>query len=159
MTLCLLFPGKYDSISFIFGITASLNKTGLFVNPPQNNMAWPGMLGGGYHYMKLNGFWKDSVNHIESLNFHLGIGQIYNSKDSIIGFVQNYFTVDLPSSAFTLTQGTTETVQIIMNIEKWFQGAYTFNFNKEGQNIMMNQNAMSQIKANGKHVFTVGSMK
>ena len=49
-----------------------------------------------------------------------------------------------------------------MNIEKWFNGPpYIFNFNKDGydsieqvENIMMDQNAMSKIKANGKNVFT-----
>ena len=151
--------GLYDSVTFVFGLTAEKNITGTL---PEINMVWPNMLGGGYHYMMLNGFWKDKQDMMESLNFHLGIGQIYNSKDSIIGFIQNYFSVNLPNSGFTLYGDMTNNINITMNIEKWFNGPpYVFDFNKDGydsikhtESIMMDQKAMNKIKANGKNVFT-----
>jgi hypothetical protein len=158
--------GKYDSITFIFGINEEKNITGLFVNPPEVNMTWPRMLGGGYHYMKLNGFWKDNHNILQSLNFHLGIGQIYKNNsmnpDSVISFVQNYFTVTIPNSSFTIYAYITNEFEITMNIDKWFNGPpYIFDFNKDGfdtimhkEHIMMDQQAMSKIVANGKHVFS-----
>jgi hypothetical protein len=49
--------GTYDSISFRFGIISSKNQSYMFVNPPESNMAWTDILGGGYHYMQLNGKW------------------------------------------------------------------------------------------------------
>ena len=67
--------GNYDSISFIFGITAEKNTSFMFVNPPEVNMMWPDVLGGGYHYMMINGKWENLQNQIEPFNFHLGIGQ------------------------------------------------------------------------------------
>jgi hypothetical protein len=152
--------GKYDSVTFIFGLTAEKNITGTL---PEVNMVWPDMIGGGYHYMMLNGFWKGRQQTLESLNFHLGIGQIYEDNNPIpVSFVQNYFTVNLPNSDFTLYGDMTNKINIIMNIEKWFNGPpYIFDFNKDGydtimhaENIMKNQNAMSKMKANGKNVFT-----
>ena len=150
--------GQYDSLTFVFGINEAKNKTGLFVNPPEVDMAWPGMLGGGYHYMMLNGKWKDADNKLQNLNFHLGIGQLFKSDvmvpDSIYAFVQNYFTVILKSSAFAIKNNSTTYFFLAMNIDKWFKGAYTFDFNADGMNIMMNQTAMTKMKANGKNVFS-----
>ena len=58
----------YRSIQFVFGLEGEQNTTGYFPNPPENNMSWPDMLGGGYHYMKINGRWID----------HDGVRQPFN---------------------------------------------------------------------------------
>ena len=154
--------GSYDSISFTFGIKKEMNITGLFVNPPEVNMAWPGILGGGYHYLMINGKWEDNFSKINNFNFHLGIGQLYKGDsvnvDSIYAFVQNYFNVNLPNSSFILAKNTTKEIQLIMNIEKWFNNPNIFDFNVFGFNTMQNQNAMQIMKENGKGVFSVGSI-
>ena len=53
--------GGYKSIAFVFGLEGEQNTTGFFPNPPENNMSWPDVLGGGYHYMKINGRWIDEA--------------------------------------------------------------------------------------------------
>lgn len=155
--------GKYDSVSFTFGINQEKNVTGLFVNPPEVNMAWPSILGGGYHYLMINGKWKDLESKVNNYNFHLGIGQLYKDNstdtDSIYGFVQNYFNVTLPESAFTLAKDSTKQIELIMNIEKWFSTPNIFDFNVYGFNTMQNQEALDIIKKNGKSVFSIGSIK
>jgi hypothetical protein len=156
--------GKYDSISFIFGINKEKNVTGLFVNPPEVNMAWPGILGGGYHYLMINGKWKDKQNFIDNYNYHLGIGQLYKGDsanvDSIYAYVQNYFNVNLPNSSFTLNKNTTKEIRLIMNIEKWFSTPNIFDFNNvDIIYTMQNQQAMQIMKENGKGVFSIGYIK
>jgi hypothetical protein len=156
--------GTYDSISFTFGISEAKNQSFMFVNPPESNMMWPDVLGGGYHYMMLNGKWQDSINQIENFNFHLGIGQLYksnatNNVDSIYAFVQNYFNVTLPSSSFTITEGATRHIEIVMNIDSWFKTPNVFDFNYWGQNIMQIQPAMQMVKENGHDVFSVGAIQ
>ncbi len=154
--------GQYDSISFTFGINKEKNITGLFVNNPEVNMAWPGLLGGGYHYLMINGKWKDDKNKVQNYNFHLGIGQLYKgdsvNTDSVFAFVQNYFNVNLSNSGFILNNKTTKEICLIMNIEKWFSIPNIFDFNIYGWNIMQNQKALQIIKENGKNVFSVGSI-
>ncbi len=152
--------GTYDSITFIFGISKEKNKSFMFVNPPESNMAWADVLGGGYHYMMINGKLKDTINQIENFNCHLGVGQLYKSNaiynvDSIYAFVQNYFTVSLLNSSFTMNENQTKEIQIIMNIENWFKGKYVFDWNYYGGNIMENQEAMNKIALNGRNVFSV----
>lgn len=155
--------GEYDSITFVFGIPTEKNKSFMFVNYPEVNMMWPDVLGGGYHYMMINGKWKDSSGIANNFDFHLGIGQLYHSNatdciDSIYAFVQNYFTVSLPGSSFTLLKSETKEIEIVMNIESWFKTPHNFDFNYWGANIMQLQPAMQVVKENGYDVFTIGKI-
>lgn len=151
--------GTYDSISFIFGISELKNKSYMFVNPPEVDMFWPEVLGGGYHYMMINGKWKDTTGFIQPFNFHLGIGQLYHGNttnvDSIYAFVQNYFTVHLPGSSFTLNNQDTLTFLLSMNIENWFNNPHVYDHNHWGGAIMQNQPGMQMVKDNGWDVFSI----
>ena len=151
--------GNYDSISFVFGIDEQKNKSFYFVNPPEVNMFWPEILGGGYHYMMLNGKWKTNDNQIFPFNFHLGIGQIYSgtstSTDSIIGYVQNYFKVTLKTPELIIEKSKTKIIKISMDINSWFETPHVYNHDYWGCNIMQNQNAMLTAKENGFDVFSI----
>lgn len=155
-------PGVYDSITFVFGITEEKNKSFMYVNPPEVNMAWPSVLGGGYHYMMINGKWKDTTGLLMPFNFHLGIGQLYKGNtyntDSIYTFVQNYFTVSLPGSAFTLNDRDSLVFRLSMDINRWFEGPHIFDFNYWGGDIMQKQPAMQTARENGADVFTIQSV-
>ncbi|HLF34015.1 MAG TPA: MbnP family protein [Cyclobacteriaceae bacterium] len=155
--------GTYDSITFIFGITAAKNKSFMFVNYPEAKMMWPDMLGGGYHYMMINGKWLDPGHLKQIYNFHLGIGQLYKSNvikyDSIYAYVQNYFSVNLPGSSFTIQKDHTTEIEVIMNIDSWFKTPHDFDFNFWGGDIMQNQPAMRMAKENGADVFEVGAIR
>jgi len=151
--------GNYDSISFTYGISEQKNKSFMYVNPPEVDMFWPEVLGGGYHYMMIDGKWKDTAGIIQPFNFHLGIGQLYHGNtfdvDSIYAFVQNCFTVHLPGSAFTMNDQDTLAFQLTMNIEKWFENPHVFDFDHWGGAIMQNQPAMQMAKENGWDVFSI----
>ncbi len=151
--------GTYDSINFVFGISESKNKSFMYVNPPEVFMGWPEVLGGGYHYMMINGKWKDEAGVDLPYNFHLGIGQLYKGAgynvDSIYAFVQNYFTVSLPGSSFQLADKEQATFGLTMNIEKWFENPYVYDHNYWGGAIMQNQPAMQMVKENGWDVFSI----
>jgi hypothetical protein len=144
--------GDYSSVSFVFGINEAKNKNGLFVNPPENNMAWPEPLGGGYHYMQLNGWWKDTSMMLQPFSFHLGIGQIYGINDTT--YVQNYFTVTLPNSSLSITDNAITHTGITMNVESWFDTPHLYDFDYWGGSVMQNQAAMHTIAENGADVFT-----
>ena len=155
--------GDYDSISFIFGINEEKNKSNLFVNPPEANMMWPDILGGGYHYMQMNGKWKDLTNTIQPFSCHMGIGQLYKGNttnpDSIYAYVQNYFRVSLPGSSFQITKDHTTEIELRMNIDSWFCTPHIYDHNYWGGAIMQLQPAMQMLKENGFDVFTIGSIR
>jgi len=155
--------GQYDSISFVFGMNESLNRSHAFVNPPEVYMAWPEVLGGGYHYLMLNGKWLNTSSLLTSLNFHMGIGQLYagttHNTDSITAFVHNNFTVHLQTGSFQVTKDKTDTILLVMNVDSWFKTPHTWDFNLWGGMMMQNQDALNTAKENGFDVFTVGYIR
>ncbi len=154
--------GHYDAVSFIFGIRGEKNIPYMFTDPPESNMLWPINLGGengGYHYMKLNGFWIDRNGDRAPFNFHLGVGQKRDEKGNITGFVQNWFATKLNNSSFDLKAGEKKEITIVMNVENWFQNPHIYDHNLYGGKIMQNQKAMNMGRENGVDVFSLGSIK
>ncbi|MFH1119603.1 MAG: MbnP family protein [Bacteroidota bacterium] len=151
--------GTYDSLTFTFGLSAEKNQPFIFVNPPEVNMAWPEVLGGGYHYMMINGWWIDLQGIRKPFNFHLGIGQIYANNsgdpDDITGFIHNDFIVNPGGGSFTSTAGNNLTCTLTMNIESWFDTPVVYDHNQFGGAIMQNQVAMHTASLNGRDVFSI----
>lgn len=147
--------GKYIKISFTFGINEEKNKDMLFVNPPESFMFWPKYLGGGFHYMKLNGKWHNPEEETKVFNFHLGIGQLYDDNRNIESYVQNFKEVYLDNSGVEIKNKQITDVSIKMNVDKWFSGPNTFDFNLIGGKIMQNQDAMNMACENVNDVFTL----
>ena len=140
---------EYKSISFVFGLEGEQNTTGYFPNPPENNMSWPDMIGGGYHYMKINGRWIDSESVRQPFNLHSGKIATDN------GFADNTFTVTLPLSQFAVIHKETAELTLQMNVNAWFSNPYLFDFNLFGGSIMQNREAQEVLRANGWDVFGV----
>ena len=139
----------YRSIKFVFGLEGSQNVTGNFPNPPENNMSWPDMIGGGYHYMKINGRWIDPEGVRQPFNLHTGKISTNN------GFADNTFTVTLPLTNFSTLGKKTSEITLQMNVNEWFSNPYIFDFNVFGGSIMQNREAQEVLRANGHNVFDV----
>lgn len=174
--------GNYSGISFILGINEEKNKSLRFVNPPESFMFWPEYLGGGYHYMKLNGKWINEAGLPEPFNFHLGIGQEYDSSGSrntphqfdqasqydhcegyqpsndlpaVKSFIHNYFHIELHDVVFTVADGKRTSLKLEMQVENWFKNPHIYDHNHWGGSIMQKQDAMKMGCENGKDVFAV----
>ena len=141
--------GKYKTLRFTFGLDEAYNQTGLFSNPPESNMFWPEPLGGGYHYMKLNGKYRNENEELAPLNIHLGIGQNTDQSE----FYHNYFNVELPIS-LTIAENTENQLNLFMIIDNWFRNPNLYDFDEFGSAIMQNQTAQQLLKENGKDVFS-----
>ncbi|MDY0077367.1 MAG: hypothetical protein RBR87_08835 [Bacteroidales bacterium] len=178
--------GNYSGIRFTFGLAKEANKSHRFVNPPESFMFWPEYLGGGYHYMKLNGKWINEAGVIEPFNFHLGIGQEYDEGgksgndlfefgdrshfqhcdgyrppqklNSVTAFIHNNFSLMLPLNFIIKTDEPVE-IDLIMNIEKWFYGYKVYDHDVWGGAIMQQQEAMDIACRNGMEVFSLRSEK
>jgi len=146
----------YTGIRFTFGISESKNYSLMFTDPPESLMFWPEYLGGGYHYMKLNGKWLDTNGLERPYNFHLGIGQEYDAvSGDITGFIQNYFEVEVPASSFVIYPGETTYIDLVMHVDRWFANPHTYDHNYWGGDIMQKQEAMKVGCENGQDVFEV----
>ena len=157
-----LFPdeipiGNYKALVFTFGLDEEKNQSLLFLNPPESLMFWPELLGGGYHYMKLNGKWLDTLDQVSPFNFHLGIGQIYEQyPDLIEAYVHNHFIVQIDNIDLEIAANATAEITLIMHVENWFRSPNIYDHNFWGGDIMQNQEAMQAACENGWDVFSIG---
>jgi hypothetical protein len=145
--------GAYVSLSFVFGLDESDNKNNRFVNSPECNFSWPENLGGGYHYMQINGKFLNKENKNQNMNIHTGIGQLYNENNELTQFVHNYLSVEALPVSFSINADNTTHLTLNMEIQRWFDTPNLYNFDEFGNSIMQNQFAQKLLKENGWNVF------
>lgn len=131
----------FTGVSFVYGLTEKRNVDGAFPNPPINSMEWPLPLGGGYHYMKLEGK-HDAAGNIKNFQCHTGPT---NGN-------QYYKEFSIPNS-FEVT-GDSKNIEIVMNIEKWFASPNILDLNDVTM-IMGNETMQSKLEQNAADVFSV----
>jgi len=133
--------GEYESLSFIFGLNEDLNISGAFPNQPESNMEWPLPMGGGYHYMKLEGKF-DSTNSVKNYQAHFG--RLMESP--------HFFEITLPNISLNV-DGLAITFNIKMDINKWWETPNTLDLNNMS-GIMGNETVQQQLEQNGTNVFS-----
>jgi hypothetical protein len=136
-------PGNYTSTTFTFGLVKERNKpSALPSSEVFNNMIWPGQLGGGYHYMRIEGR-KYSTEEPSTFLVHTGpTGEADNS-------------VTLTKvTAFTVN-GDDWVIEITMDLNQWFERPNVYDFNDHPGSIMPDQGAQRLLSENGHSVFTL----
>lgn len=146
--------GSYSDISFVFGFTNEDNTDGTYAD--LNSATWnvPAMLGGGYHYMQMDGKYINSSNVESSYNYHV-IRAVDNPGSNPTFPQDTFFEVSL--GEITLT-GATE-ITIAMNIAQWFKQPNTWNLNEYNQMLMPNSTAQILMYQNGQNVFNLVSIE
>ena len=133
--------GSYSALRFRFGIGGEANVTGGLPNrTAYNNMAWPDNMGGGYHYMRLEGIYDDG-GEVASFLSHTGPA----------GGGDFSFPVELPI-ALEVDAGHWE-IAVAMDVNSWFDEP-VYDFTGAGA-IMGNADAQVLHRDNGADVFTV----
>tara|TARA_R110001592_G_scaffold107256_1_gene300371 strand:+ start:349 stop:1137 length:789 start_codon:yes stop_codon:yes gene_type:complete len=139
--------GAYTGISFTFGFD-SLDNTGNYPDLNSASWSWPPNIGGGYHFMQMEGKYKDMGN--DSLYaYHMGTAQ-----PSMGVFEQNYFRADL--GAINITGDAT--IEIKMDIAEWYKNPNLWDLNVMHSTLMSNYNAQRMMNENGQSVFSLGTI-
>jgi hypothetical protein len=140
-----LADGKYDYIQFTFGLPASKNTSAAYSDLNTINWNWPDMMGGGYHFMQLEGNFKDSAGNSKPFMTHLGSS--INPSDSVRS--NNDISIQIPLD-FTISSASTFAhITIQMNINQWYENPNSIDFNVYGDNIMGNFQAQELFHQNG----------
>lgn len=136
--------GTYSSLSFTFGISKARNTTGALPNELNYlNMAWPEMMGGGYHYMRLEGRYESGDGQ---KTFAVHTGPTGGTDFSV--------HVSLPIDA-TLDGGTLR-LPVVMDVDAWLGGPNAYDFDDYPGMIMGDAAAQRLLQANGHDVFSIG---
>jgi len=139
---------NYTSISFVMGLDTTKNISNKYVNEDFHlEMFWPETNGGGYHYMKLEGDFNDSLS---GYGTHTGgtMGGDYSFND--IKDVSLTVDDDLGNVS----------IDINMEINNWYKTPNQIEFSSYGMGIMMNMPMQMDLKQNGMtDVFSVSVNK
>lgn len=145
-----ILTGTYRNVSFVFGFNNEKNIEGAY--PDLNTASWnvPMMLGGGYHYMQLDGKFKNNANETQGYNYH-AIRANDNAGENPTFPKDTYIQVDLGE----VTINTDVVFDISMNIAEWFKNPNNWDLNEYNQMLMPNSTAQILIHENGQNVFTL----
>jgi hypothetical protein len=146
--------GTYANVSFIFGFTNSANTDGAY--PDLNSASWnvPAMLGGGYHYMQLDGKFINNIGNEAGYNFH-AIRAADNPGPNPSFPQDTFFEVNLGP----LTVSENNEIIISMDIAQWFKEPYLWDLNLYNQMLMPNSTAQILMYENGQNVFQLNSIE
>ncbi|TBN03290.1 hypothetical protein EYD45_09785 [Hyunsoonleella flava] len=144
--------GSYKNVKFTFGFNNSDNYNNNYQD--LNSASWnvPEMLGGGYHYMQLEGKFENNTNAEQGYAYH-AIRAVDNSGSSPV-FQDTFFEVNL--GAVDLTNNSTITIE--MNIAEWFKNPYTWDLSQLNSALMPNFDAQVLMFENGQNVFSLKSI-
>jgi hypothetical protein len=135
--------GDYNSIGFLVGVAPAQNFTGGLENTLDNqNMSWPDVIGGGYHFLKFEGLYLDTLQNKKGFVMHLGDKGYQVTHDWL-----NYPIQISKEEEFKIA--------LSMNMNGWFESPYTYNFNKDGNYTMAIPELMQILKLNGHDIFTI----
>ena len=132
---------EHSTISFDMGLDTDKNIPNKYVNEDFHaTMFWPDMMGGGYHYMKLEGsFNNDSTFYNTHFGGSMGGDYSFNSNlDAII-----ISDIDHGDAI----------ININIEINNWYRNPNIINLTTDG--IMMNMGIQMQLQENGNDVFSV----
>lgn len=131
-------PGNYTKVTFYLGLDSMHNISNILPLTMNNiNMQWPDMMGGGYHFMKLEGHYIDSSG-TWGFAMHLGKNK-------------NLVHIQLNKS-FSISENGSGNLSLTMNINQWFRNP-VYDFDKDGNYAMNNDTALYKLCLNGSNVF------
>jgi hypothetical protein len=145
-----ILTGTYSNVSFVFGFVNEKNIDGAYND--LNAVSWnvPLMLGGGYHYMQLDGKFLNSNNESQGYNYH-AIRAADNPGPNPTFPQDTFFRVNL--GAITIAADTE--ISVAMHIEEWFKNPYSWDLNVYNQMLMPNSEAQILMYQNGQNVFSI----
>jgi len=133
--------GNYTEIIYTIGIDSSHNiDYGLTTTLDNLNMAWPSAMGGGYHFLKMEGHYLDSLNTNKGYAIHIG---------------KNENLMPVKNNQLLQQRNDTHEYSMIFNINEVFANPYNYNLNIENNYTMSDSMAMLKIKNNIKDAFQV----
>jgi hypothetical protein len=141
--------GEYSAISFTFGFDEEFNNSGAYADLNSVSWNWPEMLGGGYHFLQMDGNYE-TVEGPHPFNFHMGTARV---SEGI--FEANYRQVFLTQS-FSLNAN--NTIEFKMNVAEWFKNPNTWDLNELNTDLMMNYEAQKMMYENSGSVFSLGDI-
>jgi len=137
-------PAGAYTVSFRFGFNDEDNVTGAYVD--LSSAAWdvPEPLGGGYHYMQMDGTFMGTTDDNAPYNYHAI--RAVDMSTTPMTLTDTSFEVVLGQYNVELSGGI---IEVGMNAAEWFKNPNQWDLNELNTALMMNYNAQIMMNENG----------
>ncbi len=146
----MVLEGDFNKISFVYGFNEEDNQDGAYQDLNAANWNWPSQLGGGYHFMQLEGKYLDASGAPQPFTYHNGTAKVSEGV-----FEQNYVSFNF-NTDYSINQ--TGEIEIKMNIAEWFKNPNTWDLNTFNVTLMPNYQAQKMMQENASTVFSIGEI-
>ena len=146
----ILLPSGTYNLKMRFGFTEATNTSSIY--PDLNAASWnvPDMLGGGYHYMQLEGRFLD-LNNDEFIYAYHTISAVQNPGPEN---TREDTSIEIDLGEISVTQGATQ-INVNMDINQWFENPNLWNLSELNGMLMGNYTAQKMMQENGQTVFSL----
>lgn len=141
-----------QNLSFTFGFDNNANMQS-YADLNSANWNVPDILGGGYHYMQMDGMFINTEGATQGYNYHCI--RAVDSPGNPTFPQDTFFEVQLGSIELNSNKAT---IEIQMNVAEWFKNPNQWNLNQYHQMLMANSTAQILMFENGQNVFTIGAV-
>jgi len=147
--------GTY-TVRFTFGFDDEDNNLNYAdLNSADGGWNVPMMMGGGYHYMRMEGKYTSSTTGPGEVNFQYHTIRAVDMMTSPITLTDTSFEVNLGE----VTIGSSTNIEVKMNVAEWFKNPNTWDLTVLYTLLMPNYNAQLMMHDNGSNgVFTLGDV-
>ncbi|NND89083.1 MAG: hypothetical protein HKM28_07550 [Flavobacteriaceae bacterium] len=141
--------GNYSNVAFRFGFDDTDNIDGAYPDLNVANWSVPGMLGGGYHFMQLEGRFIHESG--DELNYQFHTIRAAQNPGPDVETTDTSFTVNLGSTIISAN----ETITINVDLAEWFKNPHIWNLSEKYTTLMPDYDAQITMSQNGPSVFSL----
>lgn len=153
--------GVYD-VTFTFGFDDEDNdKPGGYPDLNSTDGSWsvPEPLGGGYHYMRLEGTFINELAETKTFQYHTIRANKHTSLPPGPGTLESTQDTSFVVNLGTLTVGGDTSIEVKMNVAEWFKNPNTWDLNINNSVMMPNFDLQIDMNENGANgVFSLGTV-
>jgi len=145
--------GDY-TVSFTFGFDDEDNLDGVYTDLNSADGGWnvPMMLGGGYHFMRMEGKFIDNTSSEKGYSYHTI--RAADTGTTPMTLLDTSFEVNLG----TVTIGNNTEIEVKANLSEWFKNPNQWDLNVLNSALMPNFEAQKMMSQNGTSVFSKGTV-
>ncbi len=153
--------GDY-TVSFTFGFDDEDNDAaGGYedLNTADGGWGVPDPLGGGYHYMRMEGTYINNIGATENFQYHTIRANRHSTLPPGPGTLEELTDTSFTVNLGTVSVGSTTSVEVQMDVAGWFQNPNTWDLNTWYTVLMPNYEAQLDMNENGAvGVFSLGTV-
>ncbi len=147
--------GEYK-VSFTYGLKTEDNTDGAYADLNSASFGVPPSMGGGYHYMQLDGKYRVNGSPSAGFNYHNIRAVDPNMPDGPPTFPDQPTFINVELGIVSINANTA--IEVKMNVAQWFKGPNVWDLSVHNQMLMGNSAAQKLMNENGQNVFSLGAV-